>query len=67
MTATQIIQLLVAAQQLLIGLPALVEQFKATMSSEDEAALKAELAKLRASNTDAYNAAVSALDGIIQA
>lgn len=54
MTPTEIIQALTALNQLAGLVTNIVGEFKGDFSSEDEAALQAELAKFRTANDAAY-------------
>lgn len=64
METSKAVQLLVLLTQLTTQLPALIQAFRATFSEEDEAALQAELVKLRDQNEAAYVAAHAALEAL---
>lgn len=61
METTKAVQLVVLLLQATQQLPALISALRSTFSESDEAALQAELVKLREANEDQYNAVVAAL------
>lgn len=66
LNAEQVIKLLVLLTQLSGQIQPLIDSIKAAFDGQvTEAELQAELAKLRAQNDASYDAAVAALQGII--
>lgn len=61
MNASQVISAIIAIEELLQKGPAAIAAIKAALSSDDEAALKAQLESLRQSNVAQYDLAQAAL------